>query len=249
MTSSSSVSFLNLKKMKYYKIKRDSNPKVIGIKDGSYQVEILREMFENKSNFDTFYETYIKLVDGKVAWRGLMNIEVIIEYAELRKGAFTTDLLAYIPFIFDGGQYIVSEDLLALFSKFKIATFKSYSVPMYTFEGKRLAKNYFLLHMPMLQYDYIDFDKSVFYYEDERFNKIYIKFNSEREYKDFGIGKLSCYFSSLYLNKKFDRSLDIFTLRGGGVDYIVSERVKVEIEKSKLKGLMVLEDGDPFIFS
>jgi hypothetical protein len=89
---------------------------------------------------------------------------------------------------------------------------------------------YWMVHLPFFDFDVIDFKESIFFTGPLN-GKEYVRVNSLSEYKNAG----HMMPSKLVLNEKFDKSLDFFSLRTGGM--FVSERLRDEFLKRCLTGV------------
>ncbi len=111
-------------------------------------------------------------------------------------------------------------------------------------KDKVISEDYYLFYCPILDYDIIYFEKSVLYTQlgiDKKKRKWH-NVNNLEEFKNFkGIGNLKV--ERLVLNENFDKSLDFFTGRIGGI--LISGVFKKDIEESGLSGVHALSTYEP----
>ncbi|MFY8110253.1 MAG: hypothetical protein ACOVO9_14740, partial [Bacteroidia bacterium] len=172
--------------MKFFRLERTYEPKVIGLKDAESQVELIRDKFKDKSNFDLFEETYFVTKEKKKPKPGFSEIEFVIEHGHLVKGAKLTDIMNYHPYILDGGRVLVSTKFLKILKPFNLAPFRLYNLPIYNMHDQLISNDYQILHMPKFLTDYIDYVKSTFYFGSKALKQWEPKkFNSEDTAKEF----------------------------------------------------------------
>ncbi len=238
--------------MKFFRLKRTYEPNVIGLNDAESQVELLRDKFKNKNNFDLFEETYFVTKDKKLPKPGFSELEFVIEQGHLVKGAKLTEIMYYHPYIMDGGRVLVSTQFLDILKPFNLAPFRLYKLPIFNNRDQLISNDYQIFHMTEFQFDYIDYVKSTYYFGSKALKQWEPKnFESEDSAKEFlkSYTTVKAGFHILCLNEKFDLKLDMFTLRAGNFDFIISERLKIALENSDLTGLDISECKNPEIIT
>lgn len=178
----------------------------------------------------------IKIDKNKNITDHLHNFKLSIDFrmdlthsvASLKGKQKPIDVMGYSPF-FIGLQFIVSSNFRSLLNDLDIRTDEYHleKIKIHNREG-----DFFLFFSPTIDYDYIDFSKSIFYKNSSsRPSKKYkdsIEFlNDEDPFFKLEKG---------YLAKSINNR-DILNLRSGGLFF--SERLIAEIEKRELKGISV----------
>lgn len=212
----------------YYNLNLDWDPKVIGVKNGIYQVEL------DKKAYDT--QVYKKIENL------FINSEFTAkqEYPELDfkfclkklKSARKTSFMSFSPYL-KHGHFLVEKKTLELFEHYNIQKHKNYEAKIFDSNSESYDDNYMLFYCVLQDWDVIDFKKSIF--KSGGFGnlpEIELKFKDENELRNFkGIAKVK----TLALNNRFDKSLDFFHTRLGGL--FVSERLKLELERNNVTGI------------
>lgn len=224
--------------MKYYLLRIVSDPEIKGVKNGLGQVEL------DKGNPVT-----AKLQDffsGLHYWeRGktIPDFEIQNCTASLYKGAKLTDFLDFAPNLMTC-PFMISERLAQVFSKFNIQQYFTYPVTLYD-KGKVLSEKYYLFCCPLLGYNVINFQESIFYTSRSEFDKErkYIRYNGEEEFMTNYI--VGFKMEKLVLNSNFNSSLDFFKTRIG--EMYVSEGLKDAIQMLGLTGVNIFDDKEPEI--
>lgn len=220
--------------MKYYLIRNDSEPKIIGVKNGIYQVEISRDRFVNKISYDEIIEFF----DIFKYWDGISNPSISdlkIECATLLSGGILTDFVSFSPHLI-ACHFMVSERAKSLFDKFKMSMHHYINVPIYS--GTTLLDvSFHLFYCPYQDFDIVDFSKSRFYTGNKIFGKKYIKIESKEEYLKFLQENPLMQTEEVVLASSFDLNLHLFAARTGGV--FASEELLAALKKEKLTGLKI----------
>jgi hypothetical protein len=150
-----------------------------------------------------------------------------------KKKAKLTNVLSYEPYLLDC-EFLIDEDVKMVLENFNIAEHYLYEARVCF---KDQALKYWMFHIPHFEYDVIDFKRSVFY-SGPRTRKEYaqVNVNDLNEYQSVRNQKQGSLMPvRLALNEKFDKTLDLFSLRIGGV--FVSERLRDELLKCVFTGV------------
>jgi hypothetical protein len=217
----------------YYNLRLDWDPKVIGVKNGIYQVELDKKKYDNKA-----YAVLVSLFIGGEFTAKQEFPEVDFEFCFNKlKSAKKTSFMSFSP-SFKHVHFLVHKKTLELLKHFNIQKHKDYQAVIYDSLNDNLDNNYMLFYCVLQDWDVIDFEKSVFKSGGFGNNpEIEHKFKNENEMKDFkGIAKVK----SLALTNRFDMSLDFFHTRLGGL--FVSEKLKLELEKNNVTGIKFTDE-------
>ncbi|MGZ3840157.1 MAG: hypothetical protein ACXVMS_16525 [Flavisolibacter sp.] len=220
--------------MKYLEVIFNSDPKVTGLKNGGFQVEVREEDFANKENYDQI-KSFFMTLDYWKRENLIPDFVLNIENARLLKGAKLTDFIHFSPHMF-GCPFMVSQNAKLRLNDFNLPN--HYFYPVHIITNLRNKELYYLLYMPYIGFDAINFRKSLFYTGYELLKNIkYISINSLQEYLNFdGDGILRV--KELVFNEKLPENLDLFNSRLGGL--FMSEKLKEGIVNEKFTGLSFL---------
>lgn len=222
--------------MKYYLLRKTSDPEIKGVRTGLAQVE-LDKRNPVTAKLEDFFSGLHYWDKGKT----VPDFDVRNCNALLYKGAKLTDFLDFAPNLITC-PFMISERVLNVFSKFHIQEYYSYPVTLYN-KNNQLLDKYYLFCCPLLGYDVINFSKSVFYTSRSEFDKErkYISYKNAEEFmSEYVVGfKME----KLVLNNKFDSSLDLFKTRLG--EMYISEPLKEAIEILGFTGINMFDDKEP----
>ncbi|WP_374516868.1 hypothetical protein [Undibacterium squillarum] len=166
--------------MKYYILRSDSDPKVLGVSNGIKQVEIRKNGFENK----TEYERLMEILGANEYWNyvdKIQNLEFNIENAELIKGANLTDFLQFGPHLFSC-PFLISEAVKEILIGFNLSGIKFWPAKVVK---NRQKLNYYLLHINSIPNNAIDFKRSTFYVGNSLNGGKYYQFENSGEFQAF----------------------------------------------------------------
>jgi hypothetical protein len=217
----------------YYILDSDADPNVIGVRDGGSQAEIHRGGFSDKKLYDRTI-AFLGSYDSWIRLRKEPDFNIELQCVRLKKSAKITDFMRYGPVLLNC-PFIVSENVKKIFSKFNIGKYNIYNVNVYTKDDSFIKYNLFFCMS--LDFNVINFEKSVLY-TGLSFNKNNIlKIRSLSQYEDFVANTNEIFrFSKYVLNDNFDRTLDLFVL---GSRIFVSEKLCREIINNGLTGIIL----------
>ncbi|WP_293902537.1 hypothetical protein [Sphingobacterium sp. UBA5670] len=221
--------------MNYYQLNIVSDPEIKGVTTGLGQVEL-----DKDNPITDKLATFFSGIDYWVRNKYVPDFEIEGCKASLYKKAKLTDFLDFSPFLYTC-PFMLSEQTLDVFEKFNIQKYYTYPVTLFN-KGQQLQEKYELFCCPKLQYDIVDFEKSIFYIKKGLYERKHINFNNDEEFRTY---PENAKVEKLVLNSKFDTSLDFFWGRIGGM--YVSKRLKDAIENLGLTGVKIYEDKDPQI--
>lgn len=217
----------------YYNIKLDWNPKVIGVKNGVYQVELDRKAYD-KTKYQILDSLFI---GGEFSAKQEYPELTFNLYFKKLKSAKKTSFMSFAPY-FKHGHFLVNKQILELFGSFNIQRYKDYEAVIYASSNADIDNNYRLFYCVLQDWNVIDFKNTVF--TSGGFGnspKIEHRFLDENDLYNFnGITKVK----TLALDKTFDKTLDFFHTRLGGL--FVSEKLKLALEESGVTGIIFKND-------
>lgn len=221
----------------YYNIRLDWNPKVIGVKNGIYQLELDKKAYDK----NLYKELETLFLDGElIPNEQLPEIDLKFYFKKL-KSTKMTDFMSFSPYM-KHCHFLVNKSTKDLFNNFNIQQHIFFDSIIIDSFNDVINENYMLFHCPLQDWDVVDFSKSIFI--TGGFGNIpytEIQFENENELKNFdGITKIK----SLGLTDKFDKSLDFFHTRIGGL--FVSKRLKLALEDKMVSGILFNNDVEIF---
>ncbi len=224
----------------YFQIRRSSDPKVIGMKDGSSQAKIDRAGFQSKEKYDEFYNYFFnrKINPFWEIFGRIPAFEVDLECVRLNKRAKLTDFLSYYPEIF-GGNYLINIRIIEILNFFNLPNIKLFDVKL--FDDDRIRTDYKLLFVEVLDYDVIDFKKTIFFKGSSIAGKSFFEINDKNEFeklKDVS----SFQVEKLVLTNKFITGLDFFLTKITDPQIFVSERLKKAFEDANVTGVKIVKE-------
>lgn len=227
--------------MKYYQISQNSEPKIIGVRNGVHQGEIIWKNFKSKTAEKGFlYEIFTvpKYIANQIQE---LPKGIEIEYVKAYKMAKMTDIFGFTPALY-GISYFISSKFKEVLEQFNLPYIQFIPVHIYQEDNHF---EYWAPYMPLhYREDSIDIEKTTFrkMWINRLKPKEYIEINNINEYQTSNFFEPE----DLYFNDKFDIGLDFFkSLFCYG--FIVSERLKDAIIEAKLTGIVIKEDFEPRI--
>ena len=227
--------------MLYHSFRTDAEPKIIGVRDGMNQVEILREGYNNESDFQKL-ESYFNF---RTYWlqSHVFPPHFVIEHAKLRPRAKLTDFLEFSPFLI-GCPFMLSERAKEVFAHHYIKPSFLFDAFVYDKTGL-VSTDYSLFYFPILGYEAVDFAKSRFYTTYPLAKSL--SFANEKEYEEYRDTQHRIpSVESLVMSESFDTNLDFFECRLGPI--FMSERLKRAIEETGLSSAVFPSSG-PLAFA
>ena len=227
--------------MKYYRLKLSSEPKIIGVKNGIYQVEIDKKKYASPKYYDRLLNFFSS--QGWFEKEQTPNFEVHI-HANMLKSAIMTDFLQFSPALM-ACDFLVNNRVLDVFRNFNIQNHMLFPVTIYQ-GNKVIDENYSLFFLPYLDYDIIDFPKSTFFSGNRILGKQHHQFENLTQFRT-ALKEISPLIGVeiLHLNEKFDKKLDLFRGRLGRMN--ISEQLKDAIVSAGLSGVKLTETEEPKI--
>jgi hypothetical protein len=217
----------------YFNLRLDWDPKVIGVRNGVYQVELAAKAYDK--------ETYRQL--EALFIREQLKANQVCPEVEFRflfknlKSAKKTNIMSFTPDL-KHCHFLIDDDTRALLANFKTQQWKALETVVIDPNSETQDYRYGLFYCAFQDWNVVDFEKSIFKYGG--FGIIPItehQFKNEQEMRNFkGITNIKV----LALSEDFDSSLDFFHTRLGGI--FVSERLKEALEENKTTGIKFRND-------
>jgi hypothetical protein len=228
--------------MNYYLVRRASDPKITGIKDGGFPARLVKNEFADSYTYDYFQ----KYTDGSDLpyWEifdSFPDKALNMSLVDLKRNAKATDFIFFYPNAKANGEYLLSKRAADIIRKFNLP--KHEFIPATVSQGGHIIDSYEYLFSSCLGYEFIDFTASSFF-KGPSMDKKYVAINnsSEWEYcKDHHIIQVD----NIVL-KNVNKELDYFSVKVAVTDFYISERLKNAIEKEKLTGLNILPMKEPY---
>ena len=220
--------------MLYHSFITDSEPKVIGVRDGMSQVHVKFDLFTDP----TSQAEMERFFDFRTYWQRADHIPprpFRIEHARLRSRAKLTGFLKS-DLYYMGCPFMLSRRAREVFAAHEIGPHYWFDVFIYDKAGLLVSDDYSLFYCPYLDYEAIDFPRSRF-----RFNRSlpaspqweYFTLSDSQTFNSFCDTKRKMPdIESLVMSERFDRSLDYFKCRIGPI--FMSERLQKAIREAGL---------------
>jgi len=213
-----------------------SDPKLIGVKNGIYQCEIIPDLFSTPEDYARL-ESQFGFIKYKFEEIQTPPEGFEFEYVKLLKKARITDIISYSPKLLEF-QFILSSKAKGLLDGLNIDNCRFYPTKLYDHSGNRVSDNFFMLQTTFLGFEAINFEKSIFYYGSEILGKKYQKINSYGEFKKAVDLNPLLSTEHVSLKKEFINS-DFIIIRLGGP--FVSERLWDRWSNFGVTGIKVFE--------
>ncbi len=215
----------------YYKLTHTLDPKVIGVKDGMAQVELIKKYFKDQSNYDNYINYFLDFNEG-----GPKNLvkfppfDVKFEHLQLKRNAKLTDFLCFAPAV--SHNFLINKKVYDVLRNFNLPSHKLYPAAL-SIDGVSNAEFSFW-YCPSFDFDVIDFQKSKFSTGNDRLgNRREIQVNSEEDLKKV---TSSINRDKIVLKNTFNHNLDLIDLLIYDT-FIISEKLKDALIKEQLSGV------------
>ena len=148
--------------MKYRQATTSSEPKIIGVNNGVYQLELNEKKLEKHKGFDLinhlFLESRKRDIEAFNNSVKNLNLDIIFEFKKL-KNAKITDVIGFSPFFFSC-SYIISQRFVECLNQVEVkqSEFKLFPVSI-----KNIEEIFYLLFIPMIPHEQINFVNSITY--------------------------------------------------------------------------------------
>lgn len=214
--------------MKYYRIKASLNKKILG-----------HYPQQKETIFHCSIETEPKFVEHVYSTK--IDYEPIIANAVLHSKAVPTDLIAAFGLGFSR-KLLISGKLKAILESSRGTGLQFFRAPI--IHKNRESQDYWILNLYEIDMDYIDFPKSEIFLTKNSFEKVEkLHLNSFQEFtrkklEVESIGyPMGISIERYILKEIIDQDFFMLTDVEGGVNYLVSETLKTEIEHAGCTGI------------
>lgn len=212
----------------YYNIELDWDPKVIGVKNGVYQVELDKSVY-NKATYSKIDSLFM----GNEFTANQFHPEIGFKFFFKKfKSTKKTSFMSFTPYL-NHCLFLVHNNILELFKSFNMQYYKNFESVIYESNKEQPDDSYKLFYSVLQDWDVIDFKKTVFTSGGYGNNpKIEHKFKNEFDMLNFN-GNTNV--NTLVFTKSFDKTLDFFHTRLGGL--FISEKLKLALEENNATGI------------
>ena len=224
-------------KRKFYKIRKSWEPRVIGVKDGMAQAELIKDKFQNKSNYTDYSDYFLNFDrDNYLSITKFPSFRINLEYLELRRDAKLTDFVWFAPGI--SHNVLISKKVQELLKKFTIPPYELYNASLH--DGAKIISDYKFFYCPSFNFDVVEFNLSQFSTGSKKLGKTEVKINSQEELRSFNKPLNR---DKIVLKQGFNSQLDYFDLLILS-EQVISEDMYNEFQKLKISGLEIFELTD-----
>ena len=198
---------------KFKLITNSAEPKIIGTRNGVYQVEFEDEKLEKHPNFKELDRIFISPGKRNIAEfnKEVLNLKIETIKGELIKRAKITDFMGFCPYFF-GCNYLISENVNEAFKESQIDKSEINLLPI---ELRNDNSKYFILFAPMIPHEEIIFNESILYPSRQQIleKKDYLEINSFEEYKENIDKSVFVNFERIVLPNKY-KTKSIISIQG-----------------------------------
>ena len=185
--------------MKYYQIDVSAEPKVIGVNNGIYQIEIDRNKILSDERFDQFMGFFnYKNKDFWKSQRQAMDFKIPVIEAKLLKKAKVTDMMGYtsrIKFLYK----VYSSKYLEILKAFNIGNYACFEVKI-----ENVKEKYYFIYFETILLEDIDFNESSVITGHRQHNDIkYHSVKNKAEYIDFNYNNPLGKFEIIAISKDY----------------------------------------------
>lgn len=217
----------------YYLLRRDSDPDVIGVKNGVKQADIRRDGYANPEKFDVLKENlgtpkYWEIRDS------IMDADFEIQCARLLPKARRTDFVQFGPVLMNC-PFLISKEVADVILQYNLQRYRMFPVVLDSSEG---LFEYKLLYLSPDHDEIIDCDSSVFCTGNDLIGREFHRFRTAEERLDFSRRNFGLKLQEFHLSKDCNE-LDLFSLDGAEV--AISEKLKSElVDRDLVSGVKIL---------
>ncbi len=226
----------------FKQISYNPEPSVIGVNNGIYQLEFKERDLKKNFNYEEIEQI---LMTFDIA--GLNKIkELPIEHLKgtLLKKAKVTDLMVFSPHLL-GHKYLISQKVVDCLKEM-VAT-REYHLRKVEIEA--VKENYYLLFVPMILTNEIDFTQARIFPEREYLSesRTYFEIDSYAEYQNLLDENPLVSFEKICLPKKYQNQ-DIISVQGA-VDLFFSEQLIECLQEAEVTNFRIPKRQIELVFS
>jgi hypothetical protein len=218
--------------MHYNILRISSEPKVIGVNNGIYQIELDKSCFSNRKEYERFILEFPE--DSTID----INHPRPLIYKVLKK-AKLTDLMGYSQRLI-GVPFVLSGKAVNIFKEFSL---KEHSLTEIMLKENENEK-YYLFRYPFTEKSKINFEKSVFYTQILGQDKVYYKIHNESEFMAFR-KKNALWRAEKFVLEESEANYDFIRLRIG--ENFISDKLQKAIEAGGLLGQNIPKTNAPIL--
>lgn len=194
--------------MKYYQVGVSSEPEIIGVQNGIYQVKIDIKAMRENPEYEFFFNFFSsKNVDFWKNQQKVHDFNLPIVSGRLVKNAKRTDVMGYTPSV-DFLHNIYSLKFIRIISSFNLGLYSTFELDIEDSDEK-----YFFLFLSTIQSEEIDYEKSLVITGHKVLNNVkYHNIKNREEYKQFKLNNPLGGFEKIAIDKKYS-ALDIIAIQ------------------------------------
>lgn len=207
----------------FYLLRTDSDPKILGVKNGGKQASIKRSGYTEPQKYDEL----IRVIGTNYYWENkheFLDFDFDIQCVEMLPQANMTNFLHFGPYLRDC-PFLISQKLFEVISKKNICSHRFFPATVIDTDSEY---KFMMLLIQDLEHQVVDFSKSTYRSPFDVAENNFFSFHSNEEKERFAIQNSGLIGDSIYLNHFFDKSLDLFSLQDVGL--VVSRNLKTELE-------------------
>lgn len=213
----------------YYSIEHHSDPKILGVKTGLSSLELTDESFNTKEEREAFFDFFFhtKFINRE-SKRPNFTLTSLNGY--LFKSAKLLDFMLMSPYQICC-EYVISQKAKDILDNFHLQEHYYFPITLW-FKGDKIEEQYYVLYIPYLDYQIIDFSKSIIAKNETSVSEI-VEVNTLEDYKKY----LTPSIKKIAIKKLEFDDYDLFSPRVSGL--LVSEKLKESL--SEVTGIFFLE--------
>jgi hypothetical protein len=217
----------------YYNIRTAWEPSIIGVKNGIYQVELDKMAYDSQA-YAALESLFIKNVFSANQFNPEIDFKLFFKKL---KSAKKTSIMSFSPNL-NHCHFLMKDTIVELFGDFNIQQYKAIETVVYDTPTENVDESYRMLFLVLQDWDVIDFENTVFTTGGFGKNpKIELSFKNEADLNVYnGITNVK----TLSLKSNFDKTLDLFLTRLGGM--FVSDNLRKALESANVTGLKYYND-------
>lgn len=216
----------------YFQISASSDPKVIGVKNGIYQVELVN-LPERRTN-----DVFAELINETNAGAFIPRQHQLFDYTGrsfqgvLIKNAKLTDVMGYSPYIF-GFKFVASNSVRDIMERYR----EKDEFALFPVAIRTVVESYYALFVPFIPINNIVFSKSAIF-SGTKLKKKEVQVEDYDDYIRFSAKDPFLFFEKVVLPHTFRRNM--LCIQGAG-DVFVSQNLADELRAAEVTGMEVVK--------
>ena len=213
----------------YYNITLAYEPKVIGVRNGIYQVVLMENLFSK----DSYKKMEMYFITKEFsAIEHFPDFDVHFYFKKL-KSAKETSFVSFCPHL-NHCHFLIKNEVLNVLKMHNIQSYEVYPTTIYNSNNESVDNSYKMFYSVLQDWDVIDFGKSVF--TTGGYGNVPLLEHQFSNQFELNSCKRIARVKTLVLSENFDSTLDFFHTRLGGI--FISERLKIALEAANFTGLI-----------